>query len=220
MKALAQTRADALPAARRRFIVFGSVGFIAYGIISPLSLVLRQFLVAVVTIGLDTVLALYVIQVGLPRWSIAVSVALSCAISGIVPLIAVKMYKRFGKVSIITASAAVCAVSMIGYAFAGYVGALYGVALLLSSALLFGAADGINAALGNAIALAFAPKHLSGSHSAWVSGSWNVGNVIAPMLYTTLLYTGVYVPWLFGAVVMTVATAVYWSVRKYVPVGT
>lgn len=178
--------------------------------------VFGQFGVALVTMGLDSILALYVLAVGLPRWTVPLSTAAACAVAAAVPLVVHRMAKRFGSVPMLMAAALAGAVSFVGYHLAGEVGLTAGVVVLTAASCLFGAADGTGAALGTAVALSFAPRHLSGRHASIHAASWSVGGVLAPMTYTVLFAQHTAAPWLFSVGLMLLTFTAYAGVRRLV----
>ncbi|MBS9534658.1 MFS transporter [Mycobacterium sp. M1] len=178
--------------------------------------VFGQFGVALVTMGLDSVLALYVLAVGLPRWSVPLSTAVACAVAAAVPLVVHRLAKRFGSVPMLMVAALAGAAAFVGYYLSGAVGLTAGVVVLTVASGLFGAADGTGAALGTAVALSFAPRHLSGRHASIHSASWSVGGVLAPMAYTTLFAGHASAPWLFSAGLMLLTFTAYAWVRRLV----
>ena len=167
--------------------------------------VFGQFGVALVTIGLDSVLALYVLAVRLPRWSVPASTALACLVAAGAPMLAHRTAHRFGRLPVLTVAALLAAAAFGGYALA----AVFGTAVLIIAAVAFGAADGVGAALGSAVALSFAPRHISGRHASIHAGAWSLGGVLAPLVYTALFARHPVVPWLFSVALMLATAAAY-----------
>lgn len=178
-----------------------------------------QFSVAVVTLGQNMILALYILSVDLPRWSIPASITLGCVLSGVSPLLATRYASRLGKVRVLIVSSVGMAMGFALILLSGLVGVAAGIAVLLIGMVVFGAADGINAALGQATALSFAPKHLSGRHSSLQALSWTSGSIVAPALYTALLSANHFAPWVFGIAMAGATTVMYGWVRNRVPSG-
>lgn len=176
--------------------------------------------VSIVTLMMDNVLALYVIGANIPIWTIPSCITLACAMSAVTPFAVPRLSEHFGKLTVLVVAAFICAAAYAGFGFTAFVGSVSAVIMLMSASTVYGVADGIAAALTNAVAISFAPKHLSGSHAAWHSAAWQIGSVVAPALSMRMLKWHIAAPWFLGTALACVSGFAYlWTRSKFRQTG-
>jgi MFS family permease len=175
------------------------------------------FVIALTTIGMDTALPLFMLSVGLPKWSTTVAYLFICVAVAASARLVSWIGRRVPHLRILSWSTALCAVSFL------VVDSLAGVqsggpailfAVLAAGLLLFSMSDAAGNTLGANIMLAFAPDESSGRHGSLLQTAWAAATAVAPGMYAALFSAGRILPWLVSSALLAVAATVFGAVHR------
>jgi hypothetical protein len=173
------------------------------------------FVVAMVVVGMDVTLPVYLLSLGLPRWSATVSYLVIC----VVIALAAQVVRRLSRV-VAQLRLLISATIILAGAYLVFIGltAVHGrTALLLVLALgliLFSLAHTISNTLISNVMLSFAPAMSSGRHASLLETAWAIASTVAPGIYAGLFTVARTLPWAYSAALLVVSLVAYTAVDR------
>lgn len=179
--------------AQRRFLVY----------------VVAVFVLALASVGFDSILPVYLLALGYPAWTPPVAYLLASALIAAFAPLATKWGRSRPGLRLLALAA-----GLLGVAFAALIAMVatddIGRMVLLSAAvMLFSLAAATWGATAFQVMLSFAPRDRAGRHSAVYSLSWGVAIAVGPGLFSSLFSLGRVLPWIFLAVVLVFAITAF-----------
>jgi MFS family permease len=175
------------------------------------------FIIALTTIGMDTVLPLFMLSVGLPKWSTTLAYLFICVVVAVSARAVARIARRVPHLRMLSWSAIVCAISFLlvdslaALQNAGP-GALF--AVLAGGLAMFSVSNAASNALSGNVMLTFAPDQSSGRHASLLHTAWAAATAVAPGMYAALLTAGRILPWLVSSVLLAAAATVFGAVHR------
>lgn len=173
------------------------------------------FVVALVTIGMDVTLPVYLLSLGLARWSSTLSYLVICVLIAL----AAPMVSRLSRVVehlnlLIAATISLAAGYLVLVAMTVVHGRTWMVLVLASGLILFSLADATSNSLAANVMLTFAPAGSSGRHASLFQTAWGLAATVAPGIYAGVFSIGRTLPWVLSAALLVGAGAAYSAVRR------
>ncbi|GBE65397.1 hypothetical protein MFM001_18590 [Mycobacterium sp. MFM001] len=175
------------------------------------------FVVALTTIGMDTALPLFMLSVGLPKWSTTVAYVVICVAVAASARLVSWIGRRVAHLRVLSWSTALCAVSFLvvdSLVAVQNAGAAALFAVLAVGLILFSMSDAACNTLGANIMLTFAPEESSGRHGSLLQTAWAAATAVAPGMYAALFSAGRILPWLVSSALLAVAATVFGAVHR------
>jgi hypothetical protein len=173
------------------------------------------FVVALVTIGMDVTLPVYLLSLGLPRWAATVSYLAICVLIALVAQVVSRLSRMVGQLRLLIGATVILAAAYLVFAGLTVVHGGTGLLLGLATALiLFSVADAISNALASNVMLGFAPATSSGRHASLFQTAWALASTVAPGIYARLFTVARTLPWGFSALLLVVSAAAYTAVHR------
>jgi hypothetical protein len=179
------------------------------------------FVVALVTLGIDVALPVYLLSLGLPRWSATVSYLAFCVLIALSAQAVRRLSDAVGQLRLL-----ISATIILASAFLVFIGmtAVHGTMVLLpvlaTGLILFSLAEATTTALTSNVMLSFAPATSSGRHAALLRTAFALASTVAPAIYARLFTAARTLPWGFSAVLLAVSAAAYVAVHRSRPATT
>jgi hypothetical protein len=173
------------------------------------------FVVALVTIGMDVTLPVYLLSLGLPRWSATVSFLVMCVLTALAAQVVRRLSRVVGQLPLLISATIILAAAYL--VLIGLTAAYVKIGLLLALALaliLFSLAIAISSSLGSNVMLSFAPATSSGRHASLFQTAWALASTVAPGIYARLFTVARTLPWGFSALLLVVSAAAYTAVHR------
>jgi hypothetical protein len=176
------------------------------------------FVVALVVIGMDVTLPVYLLSLGLPRWSATVSYLVICVLIALAARVVHRLSGVVGQLRLL-----VCATIILAAAYVVFIAltAVHGTtSLLLMLALgliLFSLAHTISNSLASNVMLSFAPAASSGRHASLLHTAWALASTVAPGIYARLFTVARTLPWGYSAALLLVSGAAYTAIHRSRP---
>jgi Major Facilitator Superfamily len=176
------------------------------------------FVVALVTIGMDVTLPVYLLSLGLPRWSATVSYLVMCVLIALAAQLVSRLSRVVGQLRLLIGAAIILATAYLVLIGLTAVHGKMGLLLVLATGLiLFSLADAISNALASNVMLSFAPAASSGRHASLLQTAWALASTVAPGVYARLFTAARTLPWGFSAALLVVSAAAYTAVHRSRP---
>lgn len=173
------------------------------------------FVVALVTVGMDITLPVYLLSLGLPRWSTTVSYLVMCVLIALAAQVVSRLSRVVGQLRLLIGATIILATAYVVFISLTAVHAKIGLLLVLATGLiLFGIADAISNALASNVMLSFAPATSSGRHASLFQTAWALASTVAPGIYARLFTVARTLPWGFSALLLVVSAAAYTAVHR------
>jgi hypothetical protein len=176
------------------------------------------FVVALVTIGMDVMLPVYLLSLGLPRWSATVSYLVMCVLIALAAQAVGRLSRVVGQLRLLIGATIILAAAYVVFIGLTAVHGRMGLLLVLALGLILfsvGAATS-NSLVGN-VMLSFAPATSSGRHAALLQTAWALASTAAPGIYARLFTAARTLPWGFSAVLLLVSATAYTAVHRARP---
>jgi hypothetical protein len=172
------------------------------------------FVVALVTVGMDATLPVYLLSLGLPRWSVTASYLVMCVLIALAAQVVRQLSRVVGQLRLLIGATIILAAAYLVLIGLTVVHSRVDLLLVLAAGLiLFSLADAISNALAGNVMLSFAPATSSGRHASLLQTAWAVASTVAPSIYTRLFTAARTLPWVFSAVLLVVAVVAYTTVH-------
>jgi hypothetical protein len=176
------------------------------------------FVVALVTVGMDVALPVYLLSLGLPRWSATASYLVICVLIALAAQMVGRLSGVVGQLRLLIGATILLAIAYLVVIGMTAVHGRLGILLVLALGLgLFSLADAISNALASNVMLSFAPATSSGRHASLLQTAWALASTVAPGIYARLFAAARTLPWGFSAVLLMVAAAAYTAVHRSRP---
>jgi hypothetical protein len=176
------------------------------------------FVVALVTVGMDVTLPVYLLSVGLPRWSATVSYLVICIVIALAAQLVRRLSQVVGQLPLLIGSTVLLAAAYLVLIGLTVVHGRVALLLVLAAGLvLFSLADATSNALASNVMLCFAPAASSGRHASLQQTAWALASTVAPGVYARLFAVARTSPWGFSAVLLVVSVAAYTAVHRSKP---
>jgi hypothetical protein len=176
------------------------------------------FVMALVFVGMDVTLAVYLLSLGLPRWSAAVCCLVMCVLIGLAVQVVRWLSGVVGQLRLL-----ICATIILATAYLVFIAltAVHGTTSLLlvlaPGLILFSIAAAIANSLAGNVMLSFAPAASSGRHGSLLHTAWALASTVAPGVYARLFTVARTLPWGFSAALLLVSAAPYTAVHRSRP---
>jgi Major Facilitator Superfamily len=173
------------------------------------------FVVALVIIGMDVMLPVYLLSLGLPRWSATVSYVVMCVLIALAAQVVSRLSSVVGQLRLLIGATIILAAAYLVFIGLTAVHGRMGLLLVLGLGLiLFSLAAATSNSLVGNIMLSFAPATSSGRHAALLQTAWALASTAAPGIYARLFTVARTLPWGLGAVLLVVSAAAYTAVHR------
>ncbi|WP_188112922.1 MFS transporter [Mycobacterium simiae] len=179
--------------AQRQFVVF----------------VAAVFVLALASVGFDSILPVYLLELGFPPWAPPVAYLLACTLIAALAPLATKWGRRRSGLRLLALAAGLLGIAFTALTTMVAVDAAGRTALLGAAVILFGLAAATWGATALKVMLSFVPRGKAGRHSAVYSLSWGIAIAVGPGLFSSLFTLGRALPWIFLAVALVFAVAAF-----------
>jgi hypothetical protein len=176
------------------------------------------FVVAMVVIGMDVTLPVYLLSLGLPRWSATVSYLVICVLIALAARVVHRLADVVGQLRLLISATIILATAYV--VFIGLTAVHGTTRLLLVLALgliLFSLAHTISNTLASNVMLSFAPAASSGRHASLLHTAWALASTVAPGIYARLFTVARTLPWGYSAALLLVSGMAYTAVHRSRP---
>jgi Major Facilitator Superfamily len=173
------------------------------------------FVVALVTVGMDVTLPVYLLSLGLPRCSATVSYFVMCVLIAFAAQVVCRLFRVVGQLPLLIGATVVLATAYLVFIGLTAVHGRKSLLLVLAAGLiLFSLADAISTALASNVMLSFAPAASSGRHASLFHTAWALAWTVAPGAYARLFTVARTLPWGFSALLLMISAAAYTAVHR------
>jgi hypothetical protein len=175
------------------------------------------FVVALVVTGADVCLPVYLVSLGLPKWSSTVCYLVLCVLIAVSAQVVARVAVRVGELRLLINGAIVfsacylMAASLMLATRPVVMFAVLGVFLAL-----WGTSEALTESLDSNVMLKFAPERSSGRHASVMTTGWAVAATFSPGIYATLFTWNRVLPWLVSAALVGITVVAYTHVRHTV----
>lgn len=166
------------------------------------------FVLALASVGFDSILPVYLLAVGLPTWSPPMAYLLSSILIAASAPLATELGSRRSGLRLLASAAGLVGIA---YGALSAMAAVHAgkVALLAAAVTLFSLAEALFGATAVNVMLSFAPEGRAGRHSAVYQLSWGVADAVGPGLFSLLFTVERALPWIFLMVVLGFAALAF-----------
>ncbi|MBO0882227.1 MAG: hypothetical protein J2P17_18200, partial [Mycobacterium sp.] len=177
-----------------------------------------RFVAGLVAVGFDAVLALYLLSLGLPRWSATVFFLVMCVLIALAAQMVRQLSGLVGQLRLLIGATIILAAGYLVFiGLTGVHGTTSLVLVLGLGLILLSLATAISTALASNVMLRFAPATSSGRHASLFQTAWTLASTLAPGIYARLFTVDRTLPWGFSAVLLVVSAAAYAAVHRSRP---
>jgi MFS family permease len=176
--------------------------------------VFAAFVLALASVGFDSILPVYLLSVGLPAWSPPIAYLLSCILIPAFAPVATILGRRQPGLRLLALAALSVAVAYLGLVAMSALTEVGGAVMLTAAVTLFSFSEAIFGATAVNVMLSYAPSGGAGRHSAVYQSAWGLATAIGPGLFSALFTLDRVLPWVFLVAVLCLAAAVFLTTSR------